>query len=52
VTEMLVVSFRVEIAGFGLVKGVWDGKSLYLAIQVSLRAVHEELYKNAVTLIK
>ena len=36
-TEILVVSFRVEIAGFGLFKGVWDGKSLYLPIQVSLR---------------
>ena len=37
VTEILVVSFRVEIAGFGLFKGVWDGKSLYLPVQVSLR---------------
>ena len=48
---MLVVSLRVYIAGFGLFKGVWDGTSLYFPIQVSVRAVHEELYKNVVTLI-
>ena len=31
-------------------KGVWDGKWLYLPIQVSLKAAHKEIYKNAMAL--
>ena len=32
-----------EISDCGLTWGVWDGTSLYLPIQVSLRAVHKEI---------
>jgi len=35
------------MADFGITQGVWDGKSLYLAIRVSLSTVHKEIYKNA-----
>ena len=31
-------------------KGVWDGKWLYLPTQVSLKAVHKEIYKNEMAL--
>ena len=37
--------FRVQMADFGLTEGVWDGKLLYLSIQVSLSTVHKEIYK-------
>ena len=37
---MLVVSL------WGVNYGVWDGKLLYLLIQVSLITVHKEIYKQ------
>ena len=44
---MLVTSLRgvnYRLWSHMYVCGVWDGKSLYLPIQVSLRAVHKEIY--------
>ena len=49
-TGVLVVSFGVYIADFGLTSDASDGKSPYLPIPVSLRAVHKEILKNALTL--
>ena len=49
-TGVLVVSFGVYIADFGLTSDASDGKSPYLPIRVSLRAVHKEIVKNALTL--
>ena len=43
VTGVLVVSFGVYIADFGLTSDASDGKSPYLLIPVSLRAVHKEI---------
>ena len=46
VTGVLVVSLGVYIADFGLTSGDSDGKSPYLFIPVSLRAVHKEIKKT------
>ena len=46
VTGMLVVSLRGVNCRFWFHMGVWNRKSLYLPIQVSLRAVHTEIYKT------
>ena len=45
-TGVLVVSFAVYIADFGLTTDASDGKSPYLLIPVSLRAVHKEIKKT------
>ena len=45
-TGVLVVSFGVYIADFGLTSDASDGKSPYLPIPVSLRAVHKEIKKT------
>ena len=48
---VLVVSLMdVNCKLWSHIKGVWDGKWLYLPIQVSLKAVHKEIYKNAMAL--
>ena len=44
-TGMLVVSLWGVNCRFGLTWGVWDGKSLFLPIQVSLRTVHKKFTK-------
>ena len=40
---MFRLALGSEISDFGLTWGVWDGTSLYLPIQVSIRAVHKEI---------
>ena len=46
---MFRLALGSEISDFGLTWGVWDGTSLYLPIQVSIRAVRKEkLTKNTV----
>ena len=49
---MLFVSLRDVNCrlDFGLTWDVWGEKSLYLPIQVSLKAVHKEITNIAVTL--
>ena len=42
---VLIISLRAVTADFVLTYGVWERKSVYLPIQVSLPAVHKEIYK-------
>ena len=46
VVSLMDVNYRL----WSHFKGVWDGKWLYFAIQVSLKAVHKEIYKNEMAL--
>ena len=47
VKGVLVVSLiDVNCRFWSHFKGVWDGKWLYLPIQVSLKAVQKEIYKK------